>query len=179
MIADIATTSKIVVEKSTVPVRAAESILNILSANNLDKSGIRYQVNKTVIENNLQDLSWTDNWLSIKDQTHCYSLDIWPVFFFVFLSQILSNPEFLAEGTAIEDLLNAERVLIGGEDSPEGREAIEKLSWVYEHWIPRKRILTMNTWSSELSKLVSQVVLRPISLTKSAYLRNFRNILGC
>jgi len=57
MIADIATTSKIVVEKSTVPVRAAESILNILSANNLDKSGIRYQVNKTVIENNLQDLS--------------------------------------------------------------------------------------------------------------------------
>ena len=68
--------------------------------------------------------------------------------------QILSNPEFLAEGTAIEDLVNADRVLIGGEDSPEGQAAIEELCKVYEHWIPRKNILTTNTWSSELSKLV-------------------------
>lgn len=68
---------------------------------------------------------------------------------------MLSNPEFLAEGTAIEDLLHPDRVLIGGEDSAEGRAAIEQLCKVYENWIPRKNILTMNTWSSELSKLVS------------------------
>jgi len=69
--------------------------------------------------------------------------------------QILSNPEFLAEGTALEDLVNADRVLIGGEDSPEGQAAIEELCKIYEHWIPRENILTTNTWSSELSKLVS------------------------
>lgn len=69
--------------------------------------------------------------------------------------QILSNPEFLAEGTAINDLLNADRILIGGEDSEEGHEAVEELCKVYEKWIPRKNILTTNTWSSELSKLVS------------------------
>ncbi|KAL2724580.1 UDP-glucose 6-dehydrogenase [Vespula maculifrons] len=108
MIAEIATSDKIVVEKSTVPVRAAESIMNILRANH--KPGVSYQ--------------------------------------------ILSNPEFLAEGTAIEDLVNADRVLIGGEDSPEGQAAIEELCKVYEHWIPRENILTTNTWSSELSKLV-------------------------
>lgn len=73
--------------------------------------------------------------------------------------QILSNPEFLAEGTAIEDLVNADRVLIGGEDSPEGQAAIEELCKVYEHWIPRKNILTTNTWSSELSKLVKKNIL--------------------
>lgn len=61
----------------------------------------------------------------------------------------------MAEGTAINDLINADRVLIGGEDSAEGQAAIEKLSKVYEHWLPRKNIITMNTWSSELSKLVS------------------------
>ncbi|KAK9745895.1 UDP-glucose/GDP-mannose dehydrogenase family, central domain [Popillia japonica] len=113
MIADIAQSNKIVVEKSTVPVRAAESILNILSAN--QKPGVSYQ--------------------------------------------ILSNPEFLAEGTAIEDLLHADRVLIGGEDSIEGRAAIEELCSVYEHWIPRKNILTTNTWSSELSKLAANAML--------------------
>lgn len=72
--------------------------------------------------------------------------------------QILSNPEFLAEGTAIDDLLNADRVLIGGEDSAEGHAAMEELCKVYEHWIPRKNILTTNTWSSELSKLVRKFV---------------------
>lgn len=129
MIADIAQTNKIVVEKSTVPVKAAESILNILSANN--KQGVSYQ--------------------------------------------ILSNPEFLAEGcpkpdrktfdlkvntgrsfagSAINDLENPDRVLIGGEESPEGHAAIEELCSVYEHWIPRSKILTTNTWSAELSKLV-------------------------
>ncbi|XP_017776179.1 PREDICTED: UDP-glucose 6-dehydrogenase-like isoform X2 [Nicrophorus vespilloides] len=109
MIADIAQSDKIVVEKSTVPVRAAESIQNILYANN--KPGVTYH--------------------------------------------ILSNPEFLAEGTAINDLLHADRVLIGGEDSG----AIEKLCKIYEHWIPRKNILTTNTWSSELSKLAANAML--------------------
>lgn len=69
--------------------------------------------------------------------------------------QVLSNPEFLAEGTAISDLLNPDRVLIGGNQSPEGLEAVKALSWIYEHWVPSKNIITMNTWSSELSKLVS------------------------
>uniref|UniRef100_A0A1B6EEU7 UDP-glucose 6-dehydrogenase n=1 Tax=Clastoptera arizonana TaxID=38151 RepID=A0A1B6EEU7_9HEMI len=114
MIADIATGTKIVVEKSTVPVRAAESIMNILKAN--QRPGVSYQ--------------------------------------------ILSNPEFLAEGTAIDNLLNADRVLIGGdENTPEGIAAIEELCWVYEHWIPRKNILTTNTWSSELSKLAANAFL--------------------
>ncbi|XP_018576732.1 UDP-glucose 6-dehydrogenase-like isoform X1 [Anoplophora glabripennis] len=113
MIADIAKNDKIVVEKSTVPVRAAESIAKILIAN--QKPGVSYQ--------------------------------------------ILSNPEFLAEGTAINDLLNADRVLIGGEESAGGKEAIEKLCSIYEHWIPRKKILTTNTWSSELSKLAANALL--------------------
>ena len=61
----------------------------------------------------------------------------------------------MAEGTAINDLLYPDRVLIGGEESAEGRAAIESLCSVYEHWVPGKNIITMNTWSSELSKLVS------------------------
>ncbi|XP_039444560.1 UDP-glucose 6-dehydrogenase isoform X2 [Culex pipiens pallens] len=113
MIADMSQNSKIVVEKSTVPVRAAESIMHILKANH--KPGVRYD--------------------------------------------ILSNPEFLAEGTAIEDLFQPDRVLIGGEETPEGKAAIEKLCWVYEHWIPKKNILMTNTWSSELSKLAANAFL--------------------
>ncbi|XP_034936581.1 UDP-glucose 6-dehydrogenase [Chelonus insularis] len=113
MIAEVATKDKIVVEKSTVPVRAAESIMHILRANH--KPGVSFQ--------------------------------------------ILSNPEFLAEGTAIENLIDPDRVLIGGEDSPEGQIAIEKLCKIYEHWIPRDKILTTNTWSSELSKLAANAFL--------------------
>lgn len=60
----------------------------------------------------------------------------------------------MVAGTAINDLLHADRVLIGGEESPAGEAAIEELCSIYEHWIPRKKILTTNTWSSELSKLV-------------------------
>ncbi|BFZ15194.1 hypothetical protein BsWGS_18233 [Bradybaena similaris] len=112
-IADVAQNSKIVVEKSTVPVKAAESISNILSAN--VKPGVKYQV--------------------------------------------LSNPEFLAEGTAISDLLRPDRVLIGGDQSPEGLEAVRALSWIYEHWVPSEKIITMNTWSSELSKLAANAFL--------------------
>ena len=73
---------------------------------------------------------------------------------------MLSNPEFLAEGTAIANLLNPDRVLIGGdEDSTSGRAAIQALRWVYRHWVADDRILTMSTWSSELSKLVANAML--------------------
>lgn len=73
--------------------------------------------------------------------------------------QVLSNPEFLAEGTAVEDLQQADRVLIGGENSSEGKEAIQALVDIYAHWIPREKILTTNVWSSELSKLTANAVL--------------------
>ena len=69
--------------------------------------------------------------------------------------EILSNPEFLAEGTAIDDLLNADRVLIGGAETPEGQIAKDALSSIYEHWLPQEKILQTNVWSSELSKLVA------------------------
>nr|CAG4650857.1 EOG090X03RJ [Simocephalus serrulatus]SVE94152.1 EOG090X03RJ [Simocephalus serrulatus] len=113
LIADVCERSKIVVEKSTVPVRAAASIVNILKANT--KPGVSYQV--------------------------------------------LSNPEFLAEGTAVNDLTNPDRVLIGGEISEDGKRAIAALSWVYQHWVPAEKIIHMNTWSSELSKLAANAFL--------------------
>lgn len=112
-IANAAIGKKLVVEKSTVPVRAAESITKILKANH--RPGVEFQV--------------------------------------------LSNPEFLAEGSAINDLLYSDRVLIGGEETPEGQAAIKDLASVYEHWIPSSKILTMNTWSSELSKLAANAFL--------------------
>lgn len=111
-IAEVSTTDKIVVEKSTVPVKTAEAMEAVLSANS---NGLNFQ--------------------------------------------LLSNPEFLAEGTAVDDLLNPCRVLIGGKETPEGKAAIEKLSWVYEHWIPKDRVLKTNLWSSELSKLVANAFL--------------------
>jgi UDPglucose 6-dehydrogenase len=69
--------------------------------------------------------------------------------------EVLSNPEFLAEGTAISDLLRPSRVLIGGSHTPEGYAAMKQLSLIYSHWVPENKILLTNTWSSELSKLVS------------------------
>ncbi|MDD4672213.1 MAG: UDP-glucose 6-dehydrogenase [Bacteroidales bacterium] len=112
-IAEVATTNKIVVEKSTLPVRTAQAIKNILD--NVG-SGVKFQ--------------------------------------------ILSNPEFLAEGTAINDLHNPDRVLIGGDiDTAEGREAIDALTNIYAHWLPRERILQTNVWSSELSKLTANAFL--------------------
>lgn len=111
-IAEVSTSDKIVVEKSTVPVRTAEAIRRVLKCN--DK-GLNFQV--------------------------------------------LSNPEFLAEGTAIDDLESPDRVLIGGSQSPEGLAAAEKLASVYANWIPRERILTTNLWSSECSKLVANAFL--------------------
>lgn len=111
-IAKVAKDDKIVVEKSTLPVRTAQAIQNIL-----DNTG---------------------------NSVHF---------------EILSNPEFLAEGTAIDDLLNADRVLIGGNDTPSGQKAKDALSAVYEHWLPKERILQTNVWSSELSKLVANAFL--------------------
>jgi UDPglucose 6-dehydrogenase len=73
--------------------------------------------------------------------------------------QVLSNPEFLAEGTATADLLKPDRVLIGGERTPAGDAAVQQLVEVYARWVPRDRILTTNLWSSELSKLVANAFL--------------------
>ena len=112
MIAEEAEGSKIIVEKSTIPVKTAEAMLTILRSNS--KNGT---------------------------------------------FQVLSNPEFLAEGTAIQDLENPDRVLIGGEQTPEGLHAVEKVASIYARWIPREKILTTNLWSSELSKLVANAFL--------------------
>ena len=73
--------------------------------------------------------------------------------------QVLSNPEFLAEGTAVEDLKAPSRILIGGPETTEGHAAVERLVSVYQHWVPRERIITTNVWSSELSKLVANAFL--------------------
>ncbi len=111
-IASVAKDNKIVVEKSTLPVRTAEAVKNIL-----DNTGNGVQF------------------------------------------QILSNPEFLAEGTAVEDLLDPDRVLIGGVSSEAGQKAIESLVEIYANWVPNERILTTNLWSSELSKLTANAFL--------------------
>ncbi len=111
-IAEVATTPKIIVEKSTIPVRTAETIKTILAAQ--------------------------------PGSAKC---------------QVLSNPEFLAEGTAVADLTMPDRVLIGGERTPEGEKAIATLVSVYARWVPKDRILTTNLWSSELSKLVANAFL--------------------
>ncbi len=72
---------------------------------------------------------------------------------------VVSNPEFLAEGTAIEDLTNPDRVLIGGEQNELGRNAAETVAALYAHWVPQERILLTSVWSSELSKLVANAML--------------------
>jgi len=112
-IARVSTTDKIVVEKSTLPVRTAQALKNILDNTG---NGVNYE--------------------------------------------ILSNPEFLAEGTAIDDLHNPDRILIGGDiDTEEGREAMQALVDVYASWVPKEQILTTNVWSSELSKLTANAIL--------------------
>ena len=111
-IARVATTDKIVVEKSTLPVKTAEAIQSILDNTG---NGVNFQ--------------------------------------------ILSNPEFLAEGTAMRDLAMPDRVLIGGNQTKEGKEAIAALVDVYSSWVPKEHILTTNLWSSELSKLTANAFL--------------------
>lgn len=73
--------------------------------------------------------------------------------------EVISNPEFLAEGTAISDLETPDRVLIGGRNTPSGDEACQTLSKIYENWVPKDRIILTNVWSSELSKLVANAML--------------------
>ena len=111
-IARIAQNDKVVVEKSTLPVRTAETI-------------------QTILDTNGNDVNF----------------------------EVLSNPEFLAEGTAINDLLNADRVLIGGNQTPAGEKAIQSLVNVYSNWLSPNKILTTNVWSSELSKLTANAFL--------------------
>ena len=111
-IARVSKQDKIVVEKSTLPVRTAEAIKNILDHTG---NGVQFQ--------------------------------------------ILSNPEFLAEGTAVQDLHHPDRVLIGGDSSDDGKIAIQSLIDIYANWVPTDKILTTNVWSSELSKLTANAFL--------------------
>jgi len=111
-IAKYSKSDKIVIEKSTLPVRTAEKIKEILEKNS---TNIHFE--------------------------------------------ILSNPEFLAEGTAIEDLFKSDRVLIGGDETKSGQKAVQALVDIYSNWIPKEKILTTNVWSSELAKLASNAML--------------------
>ena len=111
-IAKFSKSDKIIVEKSTLPVRTAEKIKEILSLTN---KRVKFE--------------------------------------------ILSNPEFLAEGTAIQDLYKSDRVLIGGDQTKTGQIAVESLVNIYKKWVPENKILRTNVWSSELSKLVSNAML--------------------
>jgi UDPglucose 6-dehydrogenase len=111
-IAAVATTDKIIVEKSTLPVRTAEALKQILDNTG---NGVKFE--------------------------------------------ILSNPEFLAEGTAVQDLLSPDRVLIGGDETESGKAAQQALKEMYTQWVPEERILLTNVWSSELSKLTANAFL--------------------
>jgi len=111
-IVEVSTSPKIVVEKSTLPVRTAEAMERIL---NFNDKGLVFDV--------------------------------------------LSNPEFLAEGSAISDMENPDRVIIGGRETPSGQKAVQAIVDIYAQWVPRERILTTNLWSSELSKLAANAFL--------------------
>jgi len=73
--------------------------------------------------------------------------------------EILSNPEFLAEGTAVNDILYPDRILIGGKETKESNKAQNLLKKIYSYWVPEDKIILMNLWSSELSKLVLKIFL--------------------
>ena len=111
-IAQVAKTDKVVIEKSTLPVRTAEKIKEILDR---EGKGVHFE--------------------------------------------ILSNPEFLAEGTAIQDLFKSDRVLICGDETESGQKAVQALVDIYANWIPKEKILTTNVWSSEVAKLASNAML--------------------
>lgn len=104
--------NKIVVEKSTLPVRAAEALATILHSGN---NSVEFE--------------------------------------------ILSNPEFMAEGSGIRDMEAPDRILIGSKDTPSGIAARDVLVDIYLHWVPKERLITTNLWSSELSKLVANAFL--------------------
>ncbi|HOW43979.1 MAG TPA: nucleotide sugar dehydrogenase [Candidatus Aminicenantes bacterium] len=103
---------KVIVEKSTLPVRTAEAMERILQEN---RKGLRFEV--------------------------------------------VSNPEFLAEGTAVRDLLEPDRVLIGSRQSEGGLRAAQEIVDIFARWVPREKIITTNLWSAELSKLVANAFL--------------------
>ena len=103
---------KIIVEKSTVPVKTADAMARVMAAS-------------------------------------CAGTDF----------QVLSNPEFLAEGTAIDDLFKPDRVLVGGPVTPQGNAAVDYLANVYRRWVPTQQVLTTNLWSAELSKLTANAFL--------------------
>ena len=111
-IVDNSSSPKVVVEKSTLPVRTAEAMERILNSNH---KGLHFDV--------------------------------------------VSNPEFLAEGTAIRDMEDPDRVLVGARETPSGQKAIQAIVDIYAHWVPQDRIITTNLWSSELSKLVANAFL--------------------
>ncbi|MEE4355204.1 MAG: nucleotide sugar dehydrogenase [Desulfococcaceae bacterium] len=111
-IRDCSQSPKIIVEKSTLPVKTALAMKRILTAGDKKKQ-----------------------------------------------FEVLSNPEFLAEGTAIQDLENPDRVLIGSDETPAGMKARKELVEIYANWVPEEKIITTNLWSSELSKLVSNAFL--------------------
>jgi UDPglucose 6-dehydrogenase len=111
-ILDCAESSKIIVEKSTLPVRTARAMERILTSNN----------------------------------SHMHF-------------DVVSNPEFLAEGTAIRDLQNPDRILIGSRETESGLKARSEIVKIYRHWVPKEKIITSNIWSSELSKLVANAFL--------------------
>jgi UDPglucose 6-dehydrogenase len=111
-IKECAKSDKIIVEKSTMPVRAAEALNRILHSGG---NSVHFEV--------------------------------------------LSNPEFLAEGTAIRDMENPDRVLIGSNSTPTGLKARNELMKIYHRWVPKQKVITTNLWSSELSKLVSNAFL--------------------
>ena len=112
-IALVSKSSKIIVEKSTIPCKTAEHIQQIFKMNK--KEGVNFQ--------------------------------------------ILSNPEFLAEGTAISDLLSPDRILIGSFGGAEAMHAENVLASIYERWVPKDKILFTKIWSSELSKLAANAML--------------------
>ena len=112
-IARVSRSNKIIVEKSTLPVRTAERLKEIIK------------------KNKKHDITF----------------------------EIISNPEFLAEGTAIRDLFKSDRVLIGSDQTKAGLAAMESLVKIYKNWIPEERIIKTNIWSSELSKLASNAML--------------------
>jgi len=112
-IASYATDAKIIVEKSTVPVRTVDHIRKILETNK--KPGASFEV--------------------------------------------ISNPEFLSEGTAVANLQNPDRVLIGGFNTQTGNDATNKLSLLYQRWVPKEKIITTGLYTSELTKLASNAFL--------------------
>ncbi len=111
-IVEFSQSDKIVVEKSTLPVRTAQALSRVLQANT---KGLHFR--------------------------------------------IVSNPEFLAEGTAIDDLNDPDRVLIGGTQDDDGQAAVEEIAAIYQRWVPGDRIIRTSLWSSELTKLVANAFL--------------------